>query len=152
VKYCLECGRELFDRDMVCDRCNSINLIDSKTCEKIVNEINSANKISLKFLLRDRIYKKVYDVVVNKPQEQFNYNYTIKNQNQESQQEYFDRINSHTINKDSLSKPKVECPYCHSTDTSKIGTVSRMASTGFFGLASKKMGKQWHCNKCGSDF
>ena len=45
MKYCLECGRELFDRDMVCDRCNSINLIDSKTCEKIVNEINSANKI-----------------------------------------------------------------------------------------------------------
>lgn len=63
MKYCLECGRELFDRDMVCDRCNSINLIDSKTCEKIVNEINSANKISLKFLLRDRIYKQVYDLL-----------------------------------------------------------------------------------------
>ncbi|RHI25837.1 hypothetical protein DW172_03930 [Agathobacter rectalis] len=51
-----------------------------------------------------------------------------------------------------LSKPKVECPYCHSTNTSKIGTVSRMTSTAMFGLASKKIGKQWHCNSCNSDF
>ena len=48
--------------------------------------------------------------------------------------------------------PKVECPYCHSTNTSKLTTASRMISTGMFGLASKKVGKQWHCNKCGSDF
>ena len=46
----------------------------------------------------------------------------------------------------------VECPYCNSTNTSKIGTVSRMTSTAMFGLASKKIGKQWHCNSCGSDF
>lgn len=46
----------------------------------------------------------------------------------------------------------IECPYCHSLDTSKIGTVNRMVSTGMFGLASKKIGKQWHCNSCGSDF
>lgn len=45
-----------------------------------------------------------------------------------------------------------ECPYCHSLDTSKIGTVSRITSTDFFGLASKKIGKQWHCNNCKSDF
>ena len=46
----------------------------------------------------------------------------------------------------------IECPYCHSRNTSKIGTVSRMFSAGFFGLGSKKIGKQWHCNSCGSDF
>ena len=46
----------------------------------------------------------------------------------------------------------VECPYCHSTNTKKISTANRMVSTGMFGLASKKIGKQWHCNKCGSDF
>lgn len=37
-------------------------------------------------------------------------------------------------------------------NTSKIGTVSRMTSTAMFELASKKMGKQWHCNNCRSDF
>ena len=46
----------------------------------------------------------------------------------------------------------IECPYCHSTNTKKISGSSRVASFLTFGLASKKVGKQWHCNKCGSDF
>lgn len=48
--------------------------------------------------------------------------------------------------------PTVTCPYCQSTDTKKIFGTSRFMSTGIFGLASKKIGKQWHCNKCKSDF
>ena len=48
--------------------------------------------------------------------------------------------------------PVVQCPYCSSKNTSKISAVSRVVSTGFFGLGSKKMGKQFHCNKCGADF
>lgn len=50
------------------------------------------------------------------------------------------------------STPTVECPYCHSTDTKKISGTTRFVSTGLFGLASSKVGKQWHCNKCRSDF
>ena len=52
----------------------------------------------------------------------------------------------------SNSKPIVQCPYCQSTNTKKISGGARWLSTGLFGLASKKVGKQWHCNKCGSDF
>lgn len=48
--------------------------------------------------------------------------------------------------------PVIKCPYCKSTDTSKISAVDRVVSTGLFGIGSKKMGKQWHCNSCGSDF
>ena len=48
--------------------------------------------------------------------------------------------------------PTITCPYCQSTDTKKITTTGRMFSTGLFGLASSKVGKQWHCNKCKSDF
>ena len=48
--------------------------------------------------------------------------------------------------------PTIECPYCHSTNTHKLSTISRGTSTLMFGLASSKIGKQWHCNKCGSDF
>lgn len=150
MKYCLDCGRGLFDNDITCDKCHSNNLIDDKTCKKIISEIKSANKISLKFLLKNRTYKQIYDNIINKPRD--NFNYSVENQRQETSQEYFNRINEHTINKKSLSKLNIECPYCHSTDTSKIGTVGRMVSTGFFGLASKKIGKQWYCNDCKSDF
>lgn len=52
----------------------------------------------------------------------------------------------------SNTNKSVECPYCHSMNTSKIGTVNRMVSTSMFGLASKKIGKQWHCDNCKSDF
>ncbi|MBE5948198.1 MAG: hypothetical protein E7261_04115 [Lachnospiraceae bacterium] len=50
------------------------------------------------------------------------------------------------------STPTITCPYCKSTDTKKISAGSRWLSTGLFGLASGKVGKQWHCNKCKSDF
>ena len=46
----------------------------------------------------------------------------------------------------------ITCPYCQSIDVKKITTTGRMFSMGFFGLASSKVGKQWHCNKCKSDF
>ena len=45
-----------------------------------------------------------------------------------------------------------ECPYCHGYYTKKISTGSRMLSVGLFGLGSKKVGKQWHCCLCNSDF
>ena len=48
--------------------------------------------------------------------------------------------------------PVVKCPYCLSPNTSRISAVSRFMSVGFFGLGSKKAGKQYHCNKCKSDF
>lgn len=48
--------------------------------------------------------------------------------------------------------PTVTCPYCGSTDTKKITAVGRMASFSVFGIFSGKLGKQWHCNKCKSDF
>lgn len=62
------------------------------------------------------------------------------------------------INKDqkttqqTSSKPTVECPYCHSTNTKKISGTKRWLSTGLFGLASNKIGKNFHCNNCKADF
>lgn len=46
----------------------------------------------------------------------------------------------------------VKCPYCNSSNTKKLSSMSRMFSGGLFGLGSGKIGKQWHCNSCGSDF
>ena len=47
---------------------------------------------------------------------------------------------------------QVICPYCKSTNTKKISAVSRAGSILGFGLFSKKLGKEWHCNDCNSDF
>lgn len=46
----------------------------------------------------------------------------------------------------------ITCPYCKSTNCTKIGTVDRTMSVGLFGVGSGKLGKQWHCNSCKSNF
>lgn len=46
----------------------------------------------------------------------------------------------------------VECPYCHSVNTSKISAVSKAGSVAMFGIFSQKVKHQWHCNSCKSDF
>lgn len=51
------------------------------------------------------------------------------------------------------SKEKsIECPYCHSKDTKKISTTSKVVNTAVWGIFGTKRYKQWHCNKCNSDF
>lgn len=54
--------------------------------------------------------------------------------------------------KQCLTKPQPKCIYCQSTNIKKISGTTRLLSTGLFGLGSKKIGKQWHCNNCDSDF
>lgn len=51
-----------------------------------------------------------------------------------------------------ISNKGVSCPYCSSYNVRKIGMTGRLVSTSLFGLGSKKVGKQWHCNNCRSDF
>ena len=51
-----------------------------------------------------------------------------------------------------VKHPHVVCPYCKSTNTEKISTVSRAVSVSLVGAASGKIGKQWHCKNCGSNF
>lgn len=148
MKYCSKCGRELFDRDIECDKCKSVNFISEKECKEIIEKINNANMISKKKLLKDPIYKMVYDSIINKPKDYFNA--CVTNNSNESNKEFFDRINRHTINKP--NEHNIHCPYCNSSNVTKIGTVNRMVSTSMFGLASKKIGKQWHCDNCKSDF
>ena len=47
---------------------------------------------------------------------------------------------------------KVHCPYCNSTNVNKISGLSKAGSIAMFGIFSRKVHKQWHCNNCGSDF
>ncbi len=50
------------------------------------------------------------------------------------------------------TKPVVACPYCKSTNTSRISTTSKVVNIAIFGIFGTKRHKQWHCNSCGSDF
>lgn len=145
MKYCLKCGRGLFDKDIECDKCNSTDFISEKECKDIIREINSANIILKKILLKNPTYKSVFDHIINKPKH--NFTYLIPNKTTETKQEYFDRINKHTINNKKIYMPK--CPTCGSLSVEKIGGLERAASVGFWGLFSNKINKTYKCKNCG---
>lgn len=146
MKYCSKCGRELFDKDIKCDKCKSTDFISEKECKEIIQKINNANMISKKKLFKDPIYKMVYDSIINKPKYYINYN--IKNNTNESNEEYFNRINRHTIN-NSQNRNIPKCPTCGSTNIKKISGTKRWLSAGLFGLASSNIGKSMYCQNCG---
>ena len=47
----------------------------------------------------------------------------------------------------------ITCPYCNSTNTTKISNASKIGKVALFGILSfGKITKEWHCNNCNSDF
>lgn len=52
----------------------------------------------------------------------------------------------------SPSTNQPHCPICQSTNIEKIGMFKRILSTSMFGIASDKVGKQWHCKNCRNNF
>lgn len=85
------------------------------------------------------IYKELKQMVKAKPLQQWERDKYAKEYKRPQQQ-------------NSKPKPQITCPYCNSTNTKKLSTASRAGSILGFGILSKKIGKQWHCNNCGSDF
>lgn len=148
MKYCLNCGRELFDRDNKCDKCNSSNFMSDDECNAIIQEINSANKIKLKFLLKDETYKKIFDLIINKKQDHYINIVSKEKIDNEATEDYFERINKHTINKPQ-QKCIPKCPTCGSTNVQRIGGIERAASIGMFGIFSRKINKSMKCCNCG---
>lgn len=44
------------------------------------------------------------------------------------------------------------CPTCNSSDIKKISGLSKAGSVFLWGVFSRKVHKQWHCNHCGSEW
>lgn len=45
-----------------------------------------------------------------------------------------------------------KCPTCGSTNIQKISGLSKAGSVALWGIFSRKVHKQWHCNECGSEW
>lgn len=151
MKICIDCGRQLFDRDNSCDKCNSKNIISEEEYNKIIEELKHANIFTKKKLLQNQNYKCIYDRL-QQPEVSYPNPIILENSNYESDEEYWKRINQHTINKNTSASQTVECPYCHSKNTKKILTTSKVVNTAVWGIFGTKRHKQWHCSKCGADF
>lgn len=153
IIICSECGKEISDKSEVCIHCGyplinytcningikynlkeelAMSSIDGEDWIKAIG--NLRRKTNLSFVDGSDLIEIIRDT--KKIPTTFTPKYPLKNRNE--------------LNNNSS---KVECPYCHSTDTKKISGMSKAGAVALFGIfALSKASKQWHCNKCGSDF
>lgn len=154
LMYCKRCGRLIQDgfgdndeTSYYCDCCNSITY-----------------RVPTEFLISDSV-----PIIKSELKQQFINDY-IKT-SPEFDQDLFDhrdeilakRSTEFSIKmehgkailegRDKGNKFGVECPYCHATNVKKITNTSKAVHTAVFGIFSmSRNSKQWHCNKCSSDF
>ena len=158
IFYCKQCGNVVYDylygEHICCNQKMNISEIDpskyfntNKATEDWRNlaRTDLANQGELSNKILKRYYKKQEKLLLQKQNEAWRQRVSeIENRDK--------TLNNNIKTFPTPPAPVVTCPYCHSTNTKKISQMSRMASIGFWGVFSKKIGKQWHCNECGSDF
>lgn len=141
IKCCPKCGDINYYNGDVCGHCKvagyNTKYVDTKYEFTTMSDWREH---------KDEISEAIYqEYVYNNPlYDKAEFNARIKEEEQIAKESLFS------------SRPKesnaVTCPYCKSTNVTKISTAGRVVSVGLFGLGSSKVGKQWHCNNCKSDF
>lgn len=173
---CPECGKEISNYAKECNQCGyplSSNLEADDyiyICPKCAmiyssDELNADKKCRF-CNIKTIITKETMNDFINNMDNEDDYDIILSKKyggNQFSECAYRHRLslikqenkNQSTHQHQSIQQQhitQVTCPYCKSTNTKKISAVSRAGSILGFGLFSKKLGKEWHCNNCGSDF
>ena len=147
---CPECNHEISDKAKMCPNCGyelpiMIQGVYCPSCLKSGIKTSNDTCPFCNINYKESIYGTVDEV------DNYGKNHPELKQSPEFSQEAYDkRINYVPSNYSSSSK--VICPYCHSTNTSQISGLSKAGSVAIFGIFSQKVKKQWHCNKCNSDF
>lgn len=152
---CPECNKEISDKAEFCINCGyklpqpkpTFQGVYCPRCLKSSLKLNGQENICSFCHVKEvdsiiGTIKEIYDYDKNHPE--------LKQSPEFNEEAYQYRINY--IPGDYGNNSGTKCPYCHSTNTKKISGTGRWLSTGIFGLASGKIGKQWHCNSCKSDF
>ena len=147
---CLECGhsypgkKECFDKCLVCHSTNMINV--SKKDGKRLWRIRWIKDDDKRWNALKDYTKNVMHIDFPVDIRKYTEECVQRNRTEADRIARESRVMSFT------PSTSITCPYCHSTNVSKISTLDRGISVGMTGLASGKLGKQWHCNKCKSNF
>lgn len=148
-KICKSCGAISFNKEDICPVCNiplitvpfftgrKIDNLGGEDRDKYIEEITGQKLNPIMVQKRKDYLKKIY-----KEQKEI-----LQKRIRKSEES---RINEYQ--QKYLAEHNIHCPYCHSMNTSKIGTVNRAVSVGMFGIASSKIGKTHKCNDCGSSW
>lgn len=161
---CCECGQQVSEYAEQCSNCGCPVDIIKENSVKDGETIVKGKKYNVKNL--QQFYKqtneniKAIKILMNitglNEQEADLYHKVIKKNNRnipknldKAVEEYLEGNRRRTA---AIAANSVKCPYCKSANVKKLSFTGKALSVGTLGLFSKKIGKQWHCNKCNSDF
>lgn len=131
--WCINCESVVKDSN-VCNKCNSNNLVKINNGEITIGEL-----LVLKHISKDVSF---IEAMINlKESDPIEYQLKMSQFKTQAEQQS-------SIKQDN----KVHCKYCNSTNVKKISNISKAGSVAMFGIFSKKVHKEWHCNSCNSDF
>ena len=150
---------ELYTRERkICPICGYFtwkkSITDCPLCEVKLNDLSYSDGKKLMKLNRDETNKLIEKIVGHKIETEL-----VEKRCEYKHKEYLKQKEDHIKREESrineyqqkyLAEHNIHCPYCNSTNVTKIGTVNRAVSVGMFGLASSKIGKTHKCNDCGS--
>lgn len=122
-------------QDLVCPFCNN-KLIDTKFKLEDLHLLGGVSDWNRQLL------DSMMELYIKDPIE-----YSLKINQFQLQQEERKRIKEEERN-----AYKVHCPYCNSTDISKITATERAISVVGLGILSKKINKSFKCKTCGATF
>ncbi|MCI8371983.1 MAG: zinc-ribbon domain-containing protein [Lachnospiraceae bacterium] len=151
---CPECNKEISDRSVVCIHCgypikkntkcviNGVEydlsfILEEANKAEILEEVNKAKIIGI-FMkiancgLKDAI-STVNKIIEDNEIPKFLF---LKPEEPDEQ----------------IIQNKPHCPTCSSTNIRKISGISKAGSIAMWGIFSRKVHKQWHCNNCGSEW
>ena len=129
VKYCPCCGDIEYNGE--------IN--DNKCCKFCGTTLKNTSFTFKDIIGNEENDKKLEEMIISSPE----YNENLR-EKRHSQSTLFGGSKTSATS-------SVHCPYCKSTNVSRLSTVGKVFSVGLLGLASNKVGKQWHCNNCNSN-
>lgn len=168
AETCPHCGRPIkkyleennindFTRGFICPRCGVHEINYAGHCRRVNCKYCRVPFIQTKYEMvdllnhhgcdKESILNDLKDLNV---EDQFNENAYNKRRHEEEERLKQYREKNNYQNPPSTNQP--HCPVCQSTNIEKIGIFKRMLSTSMFGIASDKVGKQWHCKNCGNNF
>ena len=157
---CPECGKEVSDKAPECPHCGcpkeyyvsndaTVENKEAEICEDyncpICKTSNNYSDVTQSTGAIQRICMVCGFITTLKSTPAYEAEQKRRRENEKMQkQEQYDKTHG--------NPQLIKCPYCQSTSCKKIGMLNRSISASIFGLGSSKIGKQWHCNNCGSEW
>ncbi len=146
-KFCSKCGGVTLGNKCLEEKCWVCGSILMPVPTKYIQE----NEILTNKELANKTVTLIEELV--KPSPEFDqYLFDHREEILSKKNTSFDTAMAHGKSILEESSRQVKCTYCGSTNVKKIGLFNRAVSTELWGLGSKKIGKQFHCNNCGADF